>query len=187
MSVTVVIATIPPRREMLKRAVASVRRQTVECNLAIAEDTDGDGGAATRNRAQESVRTEWLAYLDDDDELLPHHVEHLLRHAALTGADLVYPLYEGRDNITPEGPEGDIEYHVRHINSMIPVTVLVRRELVEQVGGFPVEQTPDGEGVCYEWGLWIRLLDAGAKFAHLPEVTWRFNLHKTNTGGGPWR
>ena len=45
--------------------------------------------AAPRNRGLEVAKGEWICSLDDDDELMPNHIEILLRRA-LTGYDFVY-------------------------------------------------------------------------------------------------
>lgn len=97
--VTFVIATI--NRPSLHKAVQSVRDQTVYAELIVA----GDGvwpthmppavfyssgiqvietgphrhEALVRNEALEYVRTPWVAYLDDDDEIAPDYAERLER------------------------------------------------------------------------------------------------------------
>jgi Glycosyl transferase family 2 len=47
-------------------------------------------GAAPWNRAVELCRGEWIAPLDDDDVLLPHHMSTLLDLALERGAEYVY-------------------------------------------------------------------------------------------------
>src|SRR3546814_18596793 len=44
------------------------------------------------NRALEAVRTPWVAFLDDDDQFLPHHLQRLSQALTETQADVVYPL-----------------------------------------------------------------------------------------------
>ena len=203
--ITVVIPSIPPRRELLERALASVLNQYVlPAAIKVEVDHDKLGAAATRNRALEGVQTEWLAWLDDDDEFLPNHLETLLGAAQETGADLVYsygdfigrgdPLAVSVNGVyvcplgVPFGPEQ--EDHLRTKGNFIPVTYLVKTELVKQVGGmpepnsFPAVASQD----CEDYGLLLRLLDAGAKFHHAPAVTWRYYFHPSNTGGRPeWK
>src|SRR5688572_23141817 len=89
---TVVIPTIPGRERLLARSLASVDAQERAPFAVIVEvDTGRTGAAATRNRALEKVTTRFVAWLDDDDQLLPAHLRVLEEQAALTGADLVYP------------------------------------------------------------------------------------------------
>jgi hypothetical protein len=195
-STIVCIPTIPARRDMLTRAIASVEAQTepaVRWWLHI--DTDGLGAAGNRNACwRQAVQmhpdTEWIGFLDDDDELLPHHVAHCLDVAEQTGADMVYPWHRivGKygetkpDLLAGQGVPFD-PAELEHRN-FIPVTVLVRRELLEAVGGFPEPNTPEWPHPdCEDWGCWKRLVEAGAKIVHTPTVCWLWRHHGMNTSG----
>ena len=196
--VTVVIAHIAEREELLYRAMASASKQTHPPEkIIVSLDDTGSGAATTRNSVLDQVDTEWIAWLDDDDELLPNHLEACLATARETGADLVYPYGEfvgGRDPLAvsyggkwvnpfgvPFGPEQ--ERHLRYAGNFIPVTNLVRTSMVKAVGGFPQPFSPEWPRDCEDYGLLIKLLDHGAKFAHAPHVTWRYYFHFANTGG----
>lgn len=202
--VTVCIPSIPRRTAMLQEAVRSVQTQTGVGDpiIAVNLDTEGVGAARSRNAALESAKTKWVAFLDDDDLLYPQHLDVLTSYAEYQDADLVYPwfdLHEGVDPLAvrigdryvspfglPFGPEH--ETHLRTEGNFIPVTVLVRRELLMDVGGFPLPYSEDWPHPTNEdWGCWRRLLDAGAKFAHAPERTWRWRWHHGNTSGRPWK
>ena len=182
-SITVVIPTIDERHDQLDRAVASVQAQSLPAQVEIEFDRLRTGAAATRNRALERVDTEWVAFLDDDDELKPNHLRACARNAALTGADLVYPWFDcdAEDKIGMFGvPFDPVLLRKRNY---IPVTVLVRTELVRKVGGF--QEHPDVNGdPCEDWGLWLALLTAGAVFSHLPQRTWIWHNGAGTRGRG---
>jgi hypothetical protein len=200
-TVAVCVPTIPPRRPQLRAAVQSVleqRRQPDE--LIVVADVNGDGAAATRNRAWRRASADWVAFLDDDDVLHPQHLECLLEHAS--DADLVYPWFDLPIGVDPLAVEvdgrlrspfgvtfGDEQArYVEEKGNFIPVTVLVRRRWLELVDGFPQpgsKRWPHGE--CEDWGCWRDLLRAGARFKHVPERTWTWNWHGRNTSGRPWR
>lgn len=183
--ITVLIPTIPPRRTEFERAVASVQAQTLPPAMVWCEiDKDRTGAAATRNRLLEQVRTEWVAFLDDDDELYPQHLKLCARYATLQGVDVVYPGYDCDDDpVNCFGIPFD-EGLLRQRN-YIPVTVLARTELVRAAGGF--QPHPDEHGdPCEDWGLWLSMLDRGAKFGHLPVKTWRWNLGGTRGRPDRW-
>lgn len=173
--ITVAIPSIVPRHEKLQVAIASVLIQTYPAAaISVAIDKDGDGAWKTRNRALNAVQTEWTAFLDDDDILMPHHLERLIATANDTHADLVYPWFEIRGNPDPLQREGmPFDAEVLRTGNYIPVTYLVRTELAKSVGGFPEpgsKEWPYDE--AEDWGFLLKLLDAGAKFEHLNERTW---------------
>lgn len=181
MSVAVVIPTIPGRHHELRRAVESVQAQSTPATIVIEFDGDREGAAAARNRALQRVQTDWVAFLDDDDLFKPDHLRACARHATLTGADVVYPWFDGEDDIGMFGVPFDATLLRRR--NFIPVTALARTDLVRKVGGF-VEH-PDANGdPCEDWGLWLSLLDAGAVFSHLPQRTWI--RHPGGTRGRGW-
>lgn len=212
-SVAVCVPTIPRRRAQLERALRSVADQRrpdgVTIGASVVLDDGGDGAAPTRNRAWRDANADWVAFLDDDDLLRPNHVALCLAHAFAENADLVYPwfnIHDGSGNdisaqdplrvpvdghyVSPYGVgfNDDLRRELQTRNNFIPVTVLVRRTLLEEVGGFPVPGTVEWtESCCEDWGLWRRLLDAGATFSHLPRRTWIWTWHGKNTSGKPWR
>lgn len=172
MNVTVVIPTIDGREDLLDRALRSVEAQTLRADAVVVEvDAGREGAAAARNLALMRVVTEWVAFVDDDDELLPSHLRACARFARLTGVDVVYPGYE----IDVEDPIGcfglEFDPILLRRRNFIPVTTLCRTSAVRKVGGF--RDHPDEYGnPCEDWGLWLALVDAGYKLAHLPQRTW---------------
>jgi glycosyltransferase involved in cell wall biosynthesis len=171
-------------------------------------DEEGVGAGPTRNKAWRRASTDYVAFLDDDDELLPEHIEFCLKYATRTHADLVYPWFElvGWDEATPERPDplavpvnGRLVHplgvafgreqaaHLRK-HAFIPATVLVKRSMLERVGGYPDHDSEEYDQFngCEDWALLIRLLDAGARFAHVPQRTWRCHLGN-GLGGKSWR
>lgn len=187
--VTAVIPSIPPRvGKHLHRALDSVLMQTWPiANISVSVDLERLGSARNRNRALSGVGTEWVALLDDDDEWLPEHVGLLMQHAEETGADLVYPWFTVPEGWDPwperEGQPFD-EALLRTVN-YIPITVLVRTDLLWEAGGFTPKGPP--ENPCDDWGTWERLLASGAKFSHLNRRTWRWHWTGANTSGVPSR
>lgn len=183
--VTAVIPSIPPRTDTtLRRALASVLAQTRAVDaISVHVDHDRLGAAVNRTRALEGVRTEFVALLDDDDEWQPDHIELLWRHARETQADLVYPWFTVPGGFDPwphrEGQPFDRE--ALRSENYIPITVLVRTELLLDVGGFTPKGPP--ENPCDDWGTWERLLDEGARFEHLNRRTWTWHWHGANTSG----
>lgn len=205
--ITVVVPTIPGREELLARALASVEAQTLQPAAVIVEvDRERTGAAATRNRALGQVTTEWVAWIDDDDSFMPHHLEVCARKAMEFAAftdvlpDLVYPSMQavgGRDPLACPvngvlvnpfgvtfGPEQ--QWHLENVGNFIPITWLGRTEMIRRVGGFPEPWADPSKGsgrVEEDYGLLLRMLAAGARFVHVPSRSWRYYFHDANTGG----
>ena len=194
MRVTVCIPTIPVRGTLLTRAVQSVVAQSrPAAAISIAADLDRQGAGPTRTRAIEAATTDWVALLDDDDELYPQHLERLCAHAVETGADLVFPWFDTQ----PAGGDPFIDEQGRPTHEgrpwdpaaphMFPVTVLARRDLLLTVGGFGPPQDPDGWCSGEDWHTWLELAAVGATIVHLPERTWVWHHDSANTSGMPNR
>lgn len=188
--ITVVIATIPIRAKMLRKALASVALQTFQPAAIVVEyDHEHTGAAATKNRGLAKVTTEWVAFLDDDDQFMPEHLEKLREAQLDSGADVVYsmpyiPQIPG--GIDPSGMRGaPFDPEELRRRSYIQTTSLVRTKLIQATGGFQLPRHVESD--YDDWGAWLALLDAGAAFHHLPEQTFIWEHHGRNTSGRPDR
>ena len=179
--ITCVTPTIPPRYRELARASASVQAQKRPADHhVVIVDFHGNGPGPTRNAALAQVDTEWTAFLDDDDEFLPHHLRACEKMGFWSGADLVYPIGAYDYGVDPLRQCGTPFSAPRlRAGNFIPITVLVRTERIVAVGGFPAAADAPlmGDQPCEDWGAWLKLLDDGAKFEPLHQVTWR--CHQT--------
>jgi hypothetical protein len=193
--VTVIIPHIPSRVDQLTRAMYSVAVQTHPArNVVVAADLYADGSAITRNRAlMANIDTTWVAFLDDDDELMPNHLEVLTRAAAITSAQVVYPgcmVLDPQGFRLPMQPEWGrfgkpFDPDLLRQQSYIPVTSLVRTGLARRALFGPPATHPDSD--YDDWGFYLRLLDLDAAFHHVPQVTWKWHHHGRNTSGRPDR
>lgn len=193
--VTILIPHIPPRAKELTRAVLSTALQQRKPDaIVVVTDNEGAGSAVTRNRGLAMVKTKWVAFLDDDDELLPTHLQLLMRFVRDHDVDVVYPgcrvinpLLGGEIPVQEEWGRFTKPFDAKLLRkkSYIPVTSLVRTELAQRAGFGPPDHNRTSK--YDDWGFYVRLLDLGARFEHLPKRTWVWHHGTHNTSGQSWR
>lgn len=185
MSVTIVTPTIAPRATLLARAMASVSAQYRPADaIAIAYDIFKQGAWHTRQRALDMVTTPWVAFLDDDDELLPQHIIKCWDVQAQTDADVVVPWYHVIGGEDPVPGHRWLTIDPANLHSF-GITCLVRTDIIRDnhIKFHPRSET----GVPEDWNFWLQLAAAGAKFIQTPEITWKYHHHGDNTSGLPDR
>jgi len=192
MSTTVsAVITTYNRASLVGRAIESVLNQTrpVE-ELIVVDDGSTDNTrevverygtrvryvfqpnrkiACARNRGAEEAKSEWVAFLDDDDEWLPEKIEKQVA-AVLRDKDAVL-CYSGARTIDPAG-------HIRDIPAPPPdtlwpglrlkphfaaCTIMVRRDVLLKNGGFR-----SGLRGAEDWELAVRL-GVRHRFTFVPE------------------
>lgn len=188
--ITVVIPTIAPRSTMLARAVASVHRQTLQpVDVIVAPDDSRAGAAATRQKGLEAVETSWVAFLDDDDEMLPGHLEVLARAAVHEHADFVFSWYNVVGGTDPRSEEFGLPWNPSQPRQTT-ITTLCRTDLALGVGGFVDAEedaaltSPDRHFAGEDWRFTRRMNEVG-KIYHLPVISWLWHHHGSNTSGLP--
>ena len=189
--VTACIVSHPARTRaggLLERALRSVMAQTRQVDaIIVVNDTGREGAAAMRQMALNSVQTEWMAWLDSDDEWYPEHVEKLMATAAATESAFVYSWFD-----SPSDPLGHFGLP---FNPATPhhttITFLVRTELARQVG-FGTEFDTLEQGKRYAGEDWLHIVgicqlivQRGMRAVHLAEKTWYWHMDGQNSSGVP--
>jgi hypothetical protein len=166
--VTVITASLPGREVQRAESIASVGAQTIlPADHLVGIDYRREGGHRVRNLLASAVETTWTHILDDDDLLLPEHIETLLDHAS--GADIVYTYAQVIGDPNFDLYNRPFDPALLRQSSIVSHVAMIRTELLLDLGGWKAEKG-------YDWKLWVRALDAGAKFAAIPEKTWIYRL-----------
>lgn len=147
-----------------RRALPSARDQAPTAHFHADNLTDA------RNAALEYADTEWIVYLDADDELEPHYIDHM---ELLVGADLIAPMVRyvqpnghSRAPFYPRvaGHRHDCEAACLRQGNWLVVGTAVRVELARKVRGW--RDFPWSE----DWDLWLRCWRAGATIERAESV-----------------
>lgn len=148
--------------ERARRSGAEVIRQT------------NRGVAAARNIGLQAANTQWVAFLDSDDEWLPDHLRRL------TEAVSTNVLVASNARAVPSGRLIGHPHRTPHPvtsfsvwwpgNPVVTSAALVNREAAVSVGGF------NRLRLCEDLDLWTRLLQIGPGLL-LPSVTCIYHEH----------
>jgi hypothetical protein len=187
--VTVVIPTIPPRQHYLIRAIESVMRQTEPATaISVAIDNKHSGAWETRNQGLRAVTTTWTAFLDDDDELCPSHIQFLLDRIEEHNLDMAWGWFDVVGGTDPFPTHRGLQYDHEHPH-IVPITYIARTELlhagIKACGGFLPDTT--GSWSVQDMPLINAMCVEGAKLMAFPDTTWLWHHHGQNTSGLPTR
>lgn len=183
--ITVCIATHPARfrNGLLQRALVSVGEQMLQPRaVLVMNDVDREGAGSIRQRLLDLVNTEWIAWLDSDDEWYPGHLEKLMRVAEETGSVYVYSWFDGRDPLGHFGlPFNPCTPHHTTMG------ILERTDLAKEVGFPPSESGSrfSNEDWAHITGFAKLACERGLLMTHLAERTWVYHQGHGNSSGLP--
>jgi glycosyltransferase involved in cell wall biosynthesis len=124
-----------------------------------------------RNAALPQVRGEWIMPIDDDDLIVPDHMETMLREAE--DADLVYgdvEIFDYKMKAGTRQPTGRFLFAYEHdpallrrFNTYVASGSLYRRKLHDALGPFDAEMRN-----YWDWDWILRVVEAGYRVKKVP-------------------
>jgi hypothetical protein len=142
--ITFVIACAPYHKDVVERAIASVRAQTFRSELVVVFDHERKGAGAARNEGLAQVTTPFVSFLDADDTLAPTFAEACLR--AYDGRRYVYTDWVAENIVQAPCTPWDGKGNAHIITTVLPT------KWVRHVGGFD-EALPGLEDSAFYWAL----------------------------------
>jgi GT2 family glycosyltransferase len=198
--ISVVMPVYNVAAEWLWRAVASVQVQTYACwELCVCDDgstaadtleaitaiaateprlrlvrSDSNGGiSSATNKALDLVLGDFVAFLDNDDEMTPYALETYVEE--LNRDPSIDVLYSDEDKLNADGryeepfQKPDWSPHLLREVMYVGHLLMARRELIETVGRLD----PDYDGV-QDFELMLRLSERARKIHHVRHILYHW-------------
>lgn len=137
---------------------------------------------AQRNRSLAEARGEYVALMDADDIACPYRfvkqVQFLERHADVDVVGSNVSVIDREDRVV--GYRWFPSLHDEIYRAMMVVvplcqpSVMLRRSVIDTFGGYQ----PSDHAVGEDYAFWSRLIQAGVKFANLPEPLLFYRIHE---------
>ena len=177
---TVVVATYGEDhwRELAKqRAVPSVGG---DAPVVIVH---GDSLAKARNEGLERIETEWVVFLDADDELTPGYLAAMSEgHADLRAPSVEYVKNgHAQRPYVPRvaGHRHDCDGDCLTEGNWLVIGTAIKADIAREVGGFR-------EWDVYEdWDLFLRCYLAGASVEAIPQAVYRAHVREDSRNRAP--
>lgn len=171
MDVTVCIGTFGDnswRNLAQDRAIPSAQTPAIHVHAANLH--------SARNEAAAQADTEWLCFLDADDELAPGYFEAMEQGTADLRGPAVRYVVNGRTRALKVWPKKDLK-----TGNHLVIGTLIRKKLFDQVGGFK-------DYPLYEdWDLWLRCDLAGASNETIAEAIYIAHVRTDSRNRAPGR
>ena len=141
--------------------------------------------AASRNEGIRLAQGDHVAFLDADDlwkgSKLEKCVEKLNSGCQLVCHGTVWRWEDGKTRDVLHGPEENASYEslLYRGNRLATSATVIRREILEKVGGF---STNPKFITAEDYELWLRIAKANYRFCFIPETLGEYRIHKGNAG-----
>lgn len=159
------------KRSDLKDRLTDI--QTLDDRIRLAYRSENGGISIASNDALALAAGDFVAFLDNDDELALHALLHVA--AALDGDPSIDVVYSDEDKLDEHGmhcepfrkPDWSPEYlrGVMYVGHLL----VIRRTIVEEVGGFDTRY----DGV-QDFELVLRVSERTDRIAHLPVILYHW-------------
>lgn len=138
-----------------------------------------------RNRALELAHTEWVVYLDADDELEHGYIDHMARGAADMLVPSVQYIRSGREYpprmLNVAGHEHACTGECLVDGNWMVIGTAVRADLLRKAGGWRDFTWSE------DWDAWVRCWQAGGTIEPVPDAVYRAHVRHNSRNRGQSR
>lgn len=142
----------------------------------------GETLLAARNDALANVTTEYVCFVDADDELERHYFDHIAQSAADIRVPSVRYVRNGFDSgvrmPTIAGHTHVCDPECLREGNYIVIGAVAPTQLLKDVGGFRDFAWSE------DWDLWVRCWKAGATFENVPRAVYRAHVRPDSRNRG---
>ena len=132
------------------------------------------GVISARNRLIDEATTDFLVFLDPDDEFDPDYISSAVRILeADRSVEIVYPevlIHDELRNLFTVWNTGPFNVQTLSLVNTIPMSSVVSTRLMRALGGY----SPDFETGPEDWDLWFRAVLSNARAVHLEQVGYKY-------------
>ncbi len=186
MTISVVIATYgaPAWAEMAEtRALVSAFQQEAD-QIVTRHELTGTRATSLNNAAMEA-KSDWLLFLDADDEFAAGYVA-AMRRALEQQTEAHQTLFTPAVQSIRKGRPGQPAFFDRGISlrddNWLVIGTMIHRDLFRQVGGF--DEYPHG---FEDWALWSKCYRVGATVVKVPDAVYRYFHNPQSAHKRGWR
>jgi glycosyltransferase involved in cell wall biosynthesis len=160
-----------------------------DCRFQLINFSNNGIIGASRNLGIKNAKSPWVAFLDSDDLWYPEKLELCMKET--DGADIIAHRFElVKNNCVVHKSllvkEKDFLYRnlILKGNCLAPTTTIVRKTLLDEVGGFSEKK----DFVTVEdFDLWLKMSSKQASLRFISQVLAKYRLHDSNASSSAIR
>lgn len=148
-----------------------------EDKVKIIDHTKNTGVIKSKNEGIRIATSDWIVFLDADDWMEKNFLKRLYESGRLTNADIVYGgMYiTGKNGYPFRSEPMSVTSLIR--GNYINNSALMRRKLIESVGGYKSEMSFGYE----DWELYLNLAKNKARFSYVDDLLLFYRRHSSSS------